>query len=234
VDYLRTAYSADFLIAENPPTKINGRFYRAPKTAELYREPTVFRSGIWLDSWDTGVGLGDTLENKKYNMGARDFAVVDSSKTTRKVQRGCDKRLEVVEGTLGFPLGCRPVRPGIMELIWNSSTYKRGDPEVWQVNSANALPFRLTQTGDFKWEGVWDNGSTYFEFLLTFAYGVFRLRSSQLSSTQPPVVSDTEWTPDPSSFPYNNVPATISPPWSYLYPSEPLVFGLYDYNNAQP
>jgi len=223
VDYLRSCYSSKFLINATTGQTVIGRFYRPPKGAKLYTEPTIFRAGTWLDLWEQTDEPGDTLEDFTYDNGSRDFVVVDDPKRTRLAQVGCDKEFTLVPGEGGFPIPCRAVAVGELSVAWDSTGYHNTITLDDFLQGGNAFPVALTKIAENTWQA--HSTDIGWDYLITAELEgstiVLSMKATSLSGTLT-ATSKAEIPLVPGQVVYGPLFTALPLPWEWLDPSQPL------------
>ena len=114
MDFLRTCYSSRFYYSRNPDRYVVGQYHYAADDAEVLTNSFFYRSGIWLDPWELGDGLGDSMEDyAEYPGEPLPANVLNKRRDVIPLQTSCDP----VDGAL---LIGGPVTNGIPDVCWRT------------------------------------------------------------------------------------------------------------------
>ena len=107
-DFLRSVYVGNFALDEEGAELIKGRFFWADNRP-IKEEPNPFRSGVWLDPYDRGIGVGDQATVFTYDNGLppAPYPIVNQRKIAR-VSRLCGQIPMPTTDDVrdGLPSGC--------------------------------------------------------------------------------------------------------------------------------
>jgi len=90
VDFLRTTYKSKFYYSRDPDQSIVGTYLYASESAQFLEQPSFYGAAIWLDPWEAGRGLGDSLEDYERVEGEPvSDDVFDAKKEVYPLRSGC-------------------------------------------------------------------------------------------------------------------------------------------------
>lgn len=220
VDYLRSCYRSKFLVNAETGRTVIGRYYRPPDNAQVYTEPTIFRSGIWIGKEYLDDEPGDTLEDFKYDKGEREFTVIHDLKRTKLAQVGCDKEIVPVAGANGFPLSCESAKvPDFVGIYLPDACYVDDGVHFMAWGQYPHL-VPLERVGPTTWELTFDTGTALLHHVFDVGTAYYQLVSTEISLPGVVPMMITRWPLANPPINLEGVSSVPTPPFHYSFPGQ--------------
>jgi len=155
VDFLRTTYKSKFYYSRDPDQYIVGMYSYASDKAEFLQTSSFYGAGVWLDEWEAGRGLGDSLEDYKRVPGIPISAkVFSTAKTVLPLRTECPQLRDTALSTSSL------VYRGLPKKCWKTIPDLHGPYSYRVVIAGLAITNgALTLTFDYDFVLMWrDNG----------------------------------------------------------------------------
>jgi len=186
VDYLRSCYTAPFVLDDKLGTRITGVFFRASPRAEVYLLPTYVRASSWLDEWDRNDGPGDVFaESEWYDGHNPNLIAAITRERTAAASTGCDRSLTLVPSSGGMALGCGAIQLGIMAFGQSDGSYRVFPSLDVGLISPFLFGQRFKYVGNSRWEAVFGLTQVYFYVLTRAPNGEFLLTLTTTYESHP-------------------------------------------------